>query len=371
MYPVTLRPHCNGSAGREPGHIGTGVTVWQVSTARTRHDAGVATLTLAIDCGGIGIKGSVLDPLGQMMTEQLRVRTPYPLPPDRFIDIIAGLADGLPAADRVTVGMPGMIRHGRVISTPHYVTKRGPHTKVDPILFDAWRNFDTQAAVADRLGLPAIVLNDAEVAGAGAVTGFGFEVVMTLGTGLGNAIFDEGRLLPHLEVSRAPVRRGRIYDTYIGDASRKRLGNVAWSKRVRDVLIGLRPMFEWDRLYLGGGNSVRLEQKDLLAVGGQILVVPNSAGIVGGVKAWDLLAGQLREPMSASGRPNIPLEREVETIRVRRAPSTPSRAKPGAKRSAKKTATKVTARKSTATGSAKRAPAKRTTARGSGRTQSS
>ena len=287
----------------------------------------VAILTLAIDCGGTGIKGSVLDPLGQMMTEQLRVRTPYPLPPDRFIDIMATLADGLPAADRVTVGMPGMIRHGRVISTPHYVTRRGPHTKVDPVLFDAWRNFDTQAAVAERLGLPAIVLNDAEVAGAGAVTGFGFEVVMTLGTGLGNAIFDEGRLLPHLEVSRAPIRRGRIYDTYIGDASRKRLGNTAWSRRVRDVLIGLRPVFEWDRLYLGGGNSVRLQQKDLLAVGGQILVVPNSAGIVGGVKAWDLLAGQLREPMSASGRPNIPLVRE-ETIEVRRPPSTPTKKAP-------------------------------------------
>lgn len=266
------------------------------------------TLTLAIDCGGTGIKGSVLDALGQMTAEQIRVRTPYPLPPDRFIGIIAGLAERLPPADRVTVGMPGMIRHGRVVSTPHYVTKRGPHTKVDPDLVSAWRNFDTQLAVAEELGLPAIVLNDAEVAGAGAVTGFGFEVVLTLGTGLGNAIFDDGRLLPHLEISRAPVRRGRIYDTYIGDASRKRLGHTAWSRRVREVLIGLRPVFEWDRLYIGGGNGVRVEQKDLLAVGGQILVVPNSAGIVGGVKAWDLRIGQLREPMSASGRPNVPPE---------------------------------------------------------------
>lgn len=281
----------------------------------------VATLTLAIDCGGIGIKGSVLDPLGQMTAEQVRVRTPYPLPPDRFIGILAGLADRLPAADRVTVGMPGMIRHGRVVSTPHYVTKRGPHTTVDPALLAAWRNFDAQAAVEERLGLPSIVLNDAEVAGAGAVTGFGFEVVMTLGTGLGNAIFDDGRLLPHLEVSRAPVRRGRIYDTYIGDAARKRLGAVAWSRRVRDVLIGLRPMFEWDRLYLGGGNGVKVAQKDLLAVGGQILVVPNSTGIVGGVKAWDLKIGQLREPMSASGRPNVREETPTKTRRPARKPA--------------------------------------------------
>ena len=300
--------------------------------------APVATLTLAIDCGGTGIKGSVLDPLGQMTAEQVRVRTPYPLPPDRFIGIIAGLAERLPAADRVTVGMPGMIRHGRVISTPHYVTKRGPHTKVDPALVSAWRNFDSQAAVAEELGLPTIVLNDAEVAGAGAVTGFGFEVVLTLGTGLGNAIFDDGHLLPHLEVSRAPVRRGRIYDTYIGDAARKRLGHIAWSRRVRDVLIGLRPIFQWDRLYIGGGNGGKVEQKDLLAVGGQILVLPNSAGIVGGVQAWDLQVSQVLEPMSASGRPNVPPEPPARA-RARRPASQPTTA------SAKRSTTKATAKK--------------------------
>ena len=65
-------------------------------------------------------------------------------------------------------------------------------------------------------------------------------------------------------------------------------------------------MFEWDRLYLGGGNSSRVEQRDLLSVGGSILVVPNSAGIVGGVRAWDLEVDAIRQPMSASGRPNLP-----------------------------------------------------------------
>jgi polyphosphate glucokinase len=295
------------------------------------------TLTLAIDCGGTGIKGSVLDALGQMVAEQVRVRTPYPLPPERFVGIIAGLADRLPAAERVTVGMPGMIRHGRVVSTPHYVTKRGPHTKVDPVLVEDWRNFDARGKVAEALELPTIVLNDAEVAGAGAVTGFGFEVVLTLGTGLGCSIFDDGHLLPHLEVSRAPVRRGRIYDTYIGDAARRRLGHLAWSRRVRDVLIGLRPMFEWDRLFIGGGNGAKLDQKDLLIVGGQILVVPNSAGIIGGVKAWDLEVGQLRQPMSASGRPNV--GPHVEPVKPRRRKT--------------RTPTKKTAKKATA----KRAPA--------------
>jgi polyphosphate glucokinase len=248
----------------------------------------VVTMTLAVDCGGTGLKGSVLDELGQMTAEQVLVPTPYPLPPERFVGILAGMAAELPQADRATVGMPGMIRHGRVVSTPHYVTEAGPHTAVVPDLVAEWREFDARSSISDALGMPAIVLNDAEVAGAGAATGSGLEVMFTLGTGLGCAIFDDGRLMPHLEVSRAPVREGMIYDTYIGDASRKEMGDVAWSRRVRSALIELRPMFQWDRLFIGGGNGVRLEQSDLLEIGGSILVVPNSTGIIGGVKAWDL-----------------------------------------------------------------------------------
>lgn len=246
------------------------------------------TNTLAIDCGGSGIKGSVLDSQGRMTTEKVRVRTPYPLPPERFIGLLVKLAERLPPADRATVGMPGTIRHGVVISTPHYVTNKGPHSRVIPEQVKAWREFEVQDELTMALDVPTRVFNDAEVAAAGAVTGVGFEVLFTLGTGLGCAIFDNGSLLPHLEISRSPVRRGRIYDTYIGDESRRRLGNAAWSKRVRDVLIGLQPMFQWDRLYLGGGNSVKLSQRDLTDVGGSILVVPNSAGIVGGVRVWDL-----------------------------------------------------------------------------------
>ena len=97
-------------------------------------------------------------------------------------------------------------------------------------------------------------------------------------------------------------------------------------------------MFQRDRLYIGGGNGVKVEQKDLLAVGGQILVVPNSAGIVGGVKAWDLQVGQLREPMSASGRPNVPPEPPARA-RARRPASQPTTA------SAKRSTTKATAKK--------------------------
>jgi polyphosphate glucokinase len=75
--------------------------------------------TLAIDCGGGGIKGCVLDESGTMRSQPRRVPTPYPLSPTRFVETLLGLGAEFPAADRVTVGMPGMIRHGVVVTTPH------------------------------------------------------------------------------------------------------------------------------------------------------------------------------------------------------------------------------------------------------------
>ena len=75
------------------------------------------------------------------------------------------------------------------------------------MLLAAWTGFDVAAAVRERFGRPALVMNDAEVHAAGAVTGKGLELVLTLGTGLGSAVFDGGRMAPHLELSHATVRR--------------------------------------------------------------------------------------------------------------------------------------------------------------------
>lgn len=246
------------------------------------------SLTLAVDCGGTGIKASVLDEVGTIRVKPHRVPTPYPLPIERFLSTLKELADELPNANRATVGIPGMIRHGVVIETPHYVTEAGPRSRVHPELIDQWHGFDAEAALSDLFGIPTLVLNDAEVHGAGVVSGAGLELVLTLGTGLGCALFDGGRLAPHLELSQAPVRWGLTYDTYIGDRERRRLGPAFWSRRVRRVVDALRPVFVWDRLYLGGGNA-RVITPDVVAeLGDDVVIVPNTAGIVGGVRAWDL-----------------------------------------------------------------------------------
>jgi len=245
--------------------------------------------TLAVDCGGGGIKASVLDAAGTLHVPPVRVPTPYPLPPERLVQTVVELAAELPPAGRATVGMPGMLRHGVVIATPHYVTRAGPHTRIDPELVAAWAGRDIAADLGRALGYPVLVLNDAEVHGAGVVSGSGLELVLTLGTGLGSALFDGGRLAPHLELSHAPVRWNVTYDAYLGEHERRRLGDGAWSRRVRRAIEGLRPVVHWDRLYLGGGNARRVRPATLDALGDDVVVVPNSAGIVGGVRAWTLV----------------------------------------------------------------------------------
>lgn len=249
-------------------------------------------LTLSIDCGGGGIKAGVLDRQGTAHAAPVRVPTPYPLPPGLLVDTVADLAAALPPAQRLTLGLPGMIRHGVVIHTPHYITRSGPRSRVDPALLESWHRFDLRAALERRLGIPTLVLNDAEVHGAGVIAATGLELVLTFGTGLGSAHFHGGQLAPHLEISHGPITRQNTYDEYIGEPERRRLGDGLWSRRVHRVVESLRPVFLWDRLYVGGGNSRRITPTVLDRLGDDVVIVPNSAALVGGARAWELLGQQ-------------------------------------------------------------------------------
>jgi polyphosphate glucokinase len=242
-------------------------------------------LTLAIDCGGSGIKGSIVSIEGDLLTERIRHETPYPLSPDRLIGIIEQIAAALPPSDRVTVGIPGMVRGGRVIATPHYITTAGPFTPVDPSLRDAWFGFDLQTVLAEKLGLPTLALNDADVQGFGVISGIGMEVVITLGTGFGTAYYMDGQVGTHLELSQAPVRKNVNYDQWIGDLARRDIGDERWTARVIKALDGMRAVFLWDRCYVGGGNTKNLVQD----MPDDVTIVPNVAGIIGGAKAWEFL----------------------------------------------------------------------------------
>ena len=194
---------------------------------------------------------------------------------------------GSPEADRISCGFPGMVRRGRILSAPHFVTTNGPGSEVDPELVDAWARFDFAAALTEAIGKPCRVANDADVQGSAVVRGDGFEAVITLGTGFGTAFFMDGRLLPHQEFSHVEFRKGETFNEQLGEAARKKVGDKRWNRRVRRAIAYLDTVFFFDHLFVGGGNSPRVDRRDLGPVLDRVTVVDNSAGILGGIKLWD------------------------------------------------------------------------------------
>jgi polyphosphate glucokinase len=238
--------------------------------------------TLAIDIGGTGLKASVLDEAGTMVADRVRVATTYPLSPSRMVDLLSGLVEPLPDYDRVSAGFPGMVRDGCILTAPHFVTASGPGTDVVPELLQAWTGFDLAAALSAKVGKPAKVVNDADLQGAAVVSGKGLEFVITLGTGVGTALFYNGRLCPHMEFAHHPFRRDQTYNQQLGDAARARIGKKKWNKRVRLAITTFSNLFIYDHLYVGGGNASRINF-DLPA---NVTIVDNAAGILGGIKLW-------------------------------------------------------------------------------------
>jgi polyphosphate glucokinase len=239
--------------------------------------------TLSIDVGGTGLKASVLDESGRMEHDRVRTATPYPLSPQKLVMELQKLIKDLPPFDRVSVGFPGMVRAGQILSAPHFVSPDGPAGKPEPKLVSAWDHFDLVAAVEEVTGKPTKVANDADVQGSAVVEGQGLEVVVTLGTGFGTAFFMNGMLLPHLEFAHTPYDKHGTYNNALGDAARKRLGTKKWAKRARAAIEVLRALTFFDHCYVGGGNAARLGPD--LPPG--VTVVDNSAGILGGIKLWE------------------------------------------------------------------------------------
>lgn len=165
--------------------------------------------TLAIDIGGSHLKASILDEAGGMIADKVLVATPVPCPPEVMVPTLAKLVNQLPPFDRVSVGFPGLVVQGTVITAPNL----GSHL---------WRNFALAKELCDKLGKPVRLLNDAEVQGFGVVMGRGLELVLTLGTGAGTALFRHGELMPHLELAQHPIHGKKTYDEYVGNAALKR-----------------------------------------------------------------------------------------------------------------------------------------------------
>jgi polyphosphate glucokinase len=230
-------------------------------TARSR------PLTLAVDVGGTAIKSMLLDGRGRPASVRRRMPTPEPATPAAVLDAVRALATELGPMDRVGVGFPGVVQGGRVRAAPNL---RGP----------GWKDYALRTAWERAVRTPVRVANDAVVHGLGAVRGKGVEMMLTLGTGLGSALFVDGRAVP-LELGHLRWIAG-TYEDRIGESARKRIGTRRWSRLVARVLEEFRAAFRPDEIYVGGGNAARLPR----AMRDVARLVDNDAGLLGAVRLW-------------------------------------------------------------------------------------
>lgn len=228
-------------------------------------------VTLAVDIGGSGLKATVLDRDGSMLADRVRVETPDVSPPEVIVELLVDLVKPLPPFDRISIGFPGVVRGGCVLTAPNLGTEE-------------WHGFPLADTLGARLGdKPARLLNDAEVQGYGVISGNGLEFVITLGTGLGSALFRHGELMPHLELSQFPFRKKKTLDDYIGDATLKKIGAKKWNARVETMVKAFRTLLNFDILYIGGGNTRKLS----IELPRDVKVVSNDAGLTGGIRLWE------------------------------------------------------------------------------------
>jgi polyphosphate glucokinase len=270
--------------------------------------------TFTIDIGGSGIKALTLDPAGRPINERTKIATPKHATPKDIIEIARKLAKAQPAFERVSVGFPGVVKQGVI------------YTAVN--LGNGWHGFDLGHALERKLKKPAWIANDADIQGLGCMTGRGLELVLTLGTGFGSVLFTDGARI-HLELAHHPFHKGKTYEDELGNRALHKKGRKKWNKLLREAIDELRNTFNFDRLFIGGGNS-RLVSFKLPA---DVKLISNEDGLLGGIALWreakspaeSRLPGKSAAPAAAVAKPRAKAVRKSPT----KATST-SAAKPAA-----------------------------------------
>ncbi|MGB3766056.1 MAG: ROK family protein [Phormidesmis sp.] len=225
--------------------------------------------TLAIDIGGSGVKALLLNAVGEPLGDRARIKTPQPATATAVMTVIEKLTSQQTGFDRVSVGFPGVVRQGVVLTAVN--------------LHSDWVGCDLAKAISAMTGKPVRVANDADIQGMGAIAGEGVELVATLGTGFGGALFVNGQLVPNLELGHSRFRKGETFEEQLGRAALKKVGDRVWNNRLLKAIALLSRVYNYDRLYLGGGEVSHIE----VDLPENVTVVPNVLGLIGGIKLWE------------------------------------------------------------------------------------
>jgi polyphosphate glucokinase len=232
-----------------------------------RSSRAVAPRTLAIDIGGTGIKALTLDAAGKPLNERTRIATPKGATPKAVIEIVRKLAKAQAGFERVSAGFPGVVKDGVIYTAAN--------------LGKGWAGFDLRQALERKLEKPVRIANDADIQGLGCASGNGLELVITLGTGFGSVLFADGRRI-HLELGHHPFHKGKTYEDELGERALKKKGRKKWNKLLQEALDDLKRTFNYDALYIGGGNSKLVTFK--LPPG--VMTISNEDGLLGGIALW-------------------------------------------------------------------------------------
>ena len=215
---------------------------------------------LGIDIGGSGIKGAVVDTTtGELISERIRIPTPQPATPEAVSNVIAELCEQLMWHGLVGCGFPATIQHGIARTA----------SNID----NSWIGTNVQQLFSQKTRLPCYIANDAEVAGIAEMQfgagrhRDGLVFMVTVGTGIGSALFNNGELVPNTELGHLFDSKGRVWEDRASDAARKgdELSWSEWGELFNKYLSYLEFLFSPDIFILGGGASKKFDKFESLA----------------------------------------------------------------------------------------------------------
>jgi len=233
---------------------------------------------LGIDIGGSAIKAGPVDTdSGTLLAERLRLPTPDRVDPERMTELVTEVVGHFSWRGAVGIGFPAVVRHGVALTAAN----------VSP----AWIGDNLAERFSRTTGLPVAVMNDADAAGlaemnfGAGVRTHGVVILVTVGTGLGTALFSAGQLFPNSELGHL-ILKGQEAERYASDAARQRKGLSwkQWAKRFDRYLMHLEQLF-WPDLFIIGGGASRRHEKFFphLQVRTEVVAAHllNDAGIIG------------------------------------------------------------------------------------------
>ncbi|MBA2282187.1 MAG: ROK family protein [Acidimicrobiia bacterium] len=249
-----------------------------MATATRPRSRSRSTRRFGVDIGGSGIKAAPVDlRSGTLIDERIRIETPSPATPDAVVDVVVELVERFGWNGPVGCAFPGVVKEGTVLTAVN--------------LHDEWRGVDADALLTERLGMDVHMLNDADAAGLAEVRygaakdRDGVVLLVTLGTGLGTALFVDGHLVPNTELGHIEMH-GQDAETLASERARIE-GDLSWKKwaKLLDEFLGHMEAFVNPDLIVLGGGGAKKADRFLPLLHRTCDVVPaallNDAGIVG------------------------------------------------------------------------------------------